>query len=89
MESVSAISATTGFTLKSTIKVDSGSSLTDFTKSGDAIGVILTGASKAQLAANAQSSQATNDGLELEVCLTQFSSAAIFILTYPTSQPVR
>ena len=61
--SVSAISATTGFTLKSTIKVDSGSSLTDFTKSGDAIGVILTGASKAQLAANAQSSQATNDGL--------------------------
>lgn len=61
--SVSSISAATGFTIKSTIKVDSGSSLTDFTKSGDALGIILTGASKAQLAANAQSSQATNDGL--------------------------
>ena len=49
--SVSSISASSGFTLKATIKVDMtngilGGLLQNFTSAGDALGVILSGASK-------------------------------------------
>lgn len=66
--SVSSISASSGFTLKATIKVDMtngilGGLLQNFTSAGDALGVILSGASKQQLQTNAQSSNATGSGL--------------------------
>ncbi|KZK06643.1 hypothetical protein AB996_1139 [Lactococcus cremoris] len=60
--SVSSISASTGFKLSATIKVDDGT-LGNFEKAGDALGFILTGASGTQLAANAQSTNASGSGL--------------------------
>ncbi|MBU5242498.1 beta strand repeat-containing protein [Lactococcus lactis] len=66
--SVSSISASSGFTLKATIRADASSGILgslgkDFVNTGDALGVILSGASKTQLATNAQSANASNSGL--------------------------
>lgn len=66
--SVSSISASSGFTLKATIKVDMtngilGGLLQNWESAGDALGIVLSGASKQQLQTNAQSSNATGSGL--------------------------
>ncbi|MQQ80660.1 hypothetical protein GFV15_06810 [Lactococcus lactis] len=66
--SVSSISASSGFTLKATIKADMtngilGGLLQNWESAGDALGIILSGASKEQLQTNAQSSNAAASGL--------------------------
>ena len=60
--SVSSISAATGFSLSAQIKIDNGL-VGSWESAGDDIGIILTGASKNQLQANAQSTNASGGNL--------------------------